>query len=205
MIRIYGKLGLYDDAQKTFLEIRRSGKLSDEKTYTTMAQVHLNFGNFEKALEVMKQMEISNIPCSRFSYITLLQCYVAKGDLSSAESAYQDLSKTGLPDAMSCKDMLNLYLRLGLSEKANSFVAQIRKDKIEFDEELLMTVVRVYCRGGMLKEVEQLIEELSKSETFESPFIQTFSMALSGQFNNATKSENWSGALDRSRAVAIEL
>ncbi|XP_057800623.1 pentatricopeptide repeat-containing protein At5g27270 [Salvia miltiorrhiza] len=205
MIRIYGKLGLYDDAQNTFLEIRRSGKLSGEKTYMTMAQVHLSFGNFEKALEVMELMKSSNIPYSRFAYIVLLQCYVAKGELSSAEGAYQDLSKIGLPDAMSCKDMLNLYLRLGLSEKTKSFVAQIRKDKVEFDEGLLMTVVKVYCRNGMLKKVEELIEELGRIETFESPFLQAFSMALNGQYNTATECENWYASLDQSRSTAIEM
>lgn len=204
MIRIYGKLGLYGDAQKTFLEIWRSGKLSGEKTYMTMAQVHLNFGNFEKALEVMELMK-SNIPYSRFAYIVLLQCYVAKGDVSSAEGAYQDLSKTGLPDAISCKDILNLYLRLGLSQKAKSFVSQIRKDKVEFDERLLMTVMKVYCKNGMLKEVEQLVEELGESETFESPFLKSFSMALNGQHDKATECENWYESLDQSGSVAIEL
>lgn len=205
LIRIYGKLGLYDDAQKTFLEIGRLGQLSDGKTYTTMAQVHLNFGNFEKALDVMEQMKSNNIPYSRFSYIVLLQCYVVKGDLSSAEGAYQALSKTGLPDARSCKDMLNLYLRLGLSEKAKSFVAQTRKDQVEFDEELFMTVMKVYCKGGMLREVEQLMEELSVSETFEGPSVQTFVMAMNGQCSRSTEYENWSELLDQSGAVAIEL
>ncbi|KAK6155426.1 hypothetical protein DH2020_009674 [Rehmannia glutinosa] len=204
MIRIYGKLGLYEDAQKTFSEIERSGKLSDEKTYATMAQVHLNFGNFEKALDLMEQMKSNKISFSRFSYIVLLQCYIVKGDLASAEVAYQSLSKSGLPDATSCKDMLNLYLRIGLPEKAKNFVDQIRKDQIEFDEALFMTVMKVYCKGGMLREVEQLIEELSVSETFKGvPFVQTFFAVMNGQCNGLY--ENRFEALDQSGTTAVEL
>ncbi|KAL8538344.1 hypothetical protein ACS0TY_000363 [Phlomoides rotata] len=205
MIRIYGKLGLYDDAQKTFAEIGRLGQLSDEKTYTTMAQVHLSFGNFDQALDVMERMKSNNIQYLRFSYIVLLQCYVVKGDLSSAEGAYQELSKTGLPDAMSCKNMLNLYLRLRLSEKAKSFVDQIRKDQIEFDEELFMMIMKVYCKGGMLREVEQLMEELSVSKKTEGPFFQTFIMAMNGQYDRSAEYENWSEPLDQPVIIAIEL
>lgn len=206
LIRIYGKLGFYKDAQKTFEEIERSGQLSDEKTYATMAQVHFKFGNFEKALDIMEQMKSNNISYSRFSFIVLLQCYIAKGDIASAEATYQALSKTGLPDATSCKDMLNLYMRLGLSEKAKVFVAQIRKDRIEFDEELLMIVMKVYCKGGMLREVEQLIEELRASDTFEAiPFVQTFLTVMNGQNSRSIECESWFENLDQSEAVAVEL
>ncbi|KAL0304552.1 UNVERIFIED_CONTAM: Pentatricopeptide repeat-containing protein [Sesamum radiatum] len=206
LIRIYSKLGLYEDAQKTFLEIERSGQLSDEKTYTTMAQVHLNFGNFEKALDIMEQMKRNNISYSRFSYIVLLQCYIVKEDLGSAEVAYEALSRAGLPDGSSCKDMLNLYMRHGLYEKAKSFIAQIRKDRIELNEELFMTVMKVYCKEGMLREVEQLIEELRVSETFEGfPFVQTFIMTMNGQCSTLQEYENWFESLDQSGAVAVEL
>ncbi|KAK4433188.1 Pentatricopeptide repeat-containing protein [Sesamum alatum] len=206
LIRIYSKLGLYEDAQKTFSEIERLGQLSDEKTYTTMAQVHLNFGNFEKALDVMEQMKRNNISYSRFSYIVLLQCYIVKGDVASAEVAYEALSKAGVPDGSSCKDMLNMYLRHGLYEKAKSFIAQIRNDKIELNEELFMTVMKVYCKEGMLREVEQLMEELSASETFEGvPFVQTFFMTMNERSSRLQEYENWFESLDQSGAVAVEL
>ncbi|KAK4480565.1 hypothetical protein RD792_013643 [Penstemon davidsonii] len=206
MIRIYGKLGLYEDAQMTFEEIKKAGQLSDEKTYSTMAQVHLSFGNFEKALDVMEQMKNNNISCSRFSYIVFLQCYIMKGDIASAEVTYRDLSEIGLPDARSCKDMLNLYLRLGLSEEAKAFVAKIRNDEIEFDEELFMTVVKFYCSRGMLREVERLVEELSANETIKDiPFVRTYFTAMNVPCIRATQGEGSFEPLDQSGAVAVEL
>lgn len=206
LIRIYGRLGLYEDAQKTFEDIERLGLLSDEKTYTTMALVHLNFNNFEKALDIMERMKSSKILLSRFSLIILLQCYTMKDDLTSAEVTYQALSKTGLPDASSCNDMLTLYLRLGLMEKAKDFIAQIRKDQIAFDEELVKTVVKVYCKEGMLKDAEQLIEELSTVGTFEgSKFVQSFFMAMNGQCSRLTEAESASETLDLLDTLAFEL
>lgn len=182
LIRIYGKLGLYEDAQKTFKEIEKLGLLSDEKTYITMAQVHLNSGNFEKALCIMDQMRSKNILFSRFAFIVLLQCNVMKEDLASAEATFQALSKTGLPDSGSCNDMLRLYMKLGLTEKAKTFVIQIRKDQVKFDEELFKTVMKVYCKEQMLRDAEQLIDELSTSESYkDNKFIQTFSMAMNGE------------------------
>ncbi|KAB2598903.1 pentatricopeptide repeat-containing protein [Pyrus ussuriensis x Pyrus communis] len=180
LIRIYGKLGLYEDAQTAFEEMEQLGLLSDQKTYLAMTQVHLNSGNCDKALEVMELMKSrKNIWLSRFAYIVLLQCYVMKEDLSSAEVTFQALSKTGLPDAGSCNDMLNLYIKLDLLEKAKDFITQIRRDRVDFDEELCRTVVRVYCKEGMLRDAEQFVEELdTRGLCQDGRFVQTISSVM---------------------------
>ncbi|XP_062119748.1 pentatricopeptide repeat-containing protein At5g27270 isoform X1 [Humulus lupulus] len=176
LIRIYGKLRLYEDARRAFEETEQLGLLSDEKTYLAMAQVHLGSGDSGKALEVIELMKSRNIWLSRFAYIVLLQCYVMKKDLSSAEAAFQALSKTGHPDAGSCNDMLNLYMGLNLMEKAKNFIAHMRKVKVHFDEQLCKTVMRIYCKEGMLTDVKQLVEEMGMSEPLKSnKFIQTVS------------------------------
>lgn len=185
LIIIYGKLGLYEDAQKAFLEIEQLGLLTDEKTYLAMAQVHLNSGNFEKALSTIEQMQSRNIWLSRFGYIVLLQCYVMKEDLSCAEDTFQALSKTGLPDAGSCNDMLNLYVRLNLTEKAKKFILQMRKDGVDFDEELLKTVIGVLCKEGMQRDVEQLIgDKQTKHLVGNSRYFQSFFMAMQGKMRD---------------------
>ncbi|EXB29163.1 hypothetical protein L484_019688 [Morus notabilis] len=179
LIRIYGKLRLYEDARRAFEETEQLGLLTDEKTYLAMAQVNLSSGDFEKALEVIELMKSRNTWFSRFAYIVLLQCYVMKKDVSSAEVTFQALSKIGLPDAGSCNDMLNLYLGLDLIKKANDFIAQIRKDRVVFDEELCKMVIKVYCKEGMLKDAEQLIGEMGTNELFKSNrFVQTIFRSL---------------------------
>lgn len=181
LIRIYGKLGLYEDAQKTFVETEQLGLLSDEKTYLAMAQVHLTSRNVEKALDVIELMKSRNMWLSRFAYIVMLQCYAMKEDLGSAEGTFQTLAKTGLPDAGSCNDMLNLYIKLDLTEKAKGFIAQIRKDQVDFDEELYRSVMKIYCKEGMVTDAEQLVEEMGKNGSLkDSKFIQTFSKILHG-------------------------
>lgn len=205
LIRIYGKLGLYEDARRTFEEVGKLGLLSSEKTYIAMAQVHLNSGDFEKALSTMEQMRSRNIWLSRFGFIVLLQCYIKKEDLASCEVAYEALSKTGPPDTISCNNMLNLYMRRGLTEKAKEFVVLIRKDKVEFDEELLRNVLKIYCVEGMLGDVEQLIEEMRHKELFNSKFIQTFNIAMQGESRRPIKAEDNLEQLDQHESLAFEL
>ncbi|KAJ0013195.1 hypothetical protein Pint_21079 [Pistacia integerrima] len=186
LIRIYGKLGLYEDAQKTFQETKRLGLLSDEKTYLAMAQVHLKTGNVEKALNVIEVMKSKNIWFSRFAYIVLLQCYAMKEDLASAEVTFHALSKTGLPDAGCCNDMLNLYIRLDLTEKAKDFIVQIRKDEVVFDGELYKTVMRIYCKNGMARAAEKLTEEMGENVSFkDNYFFLTFFKTMHGGFLGA--------------------
>ncbi|KAL8167001.1 hypothetical protein V2J09_008500 [Rumex salicifolius] len=179
MIRIYGKLGLFEDAEKTFELAADWGLLTDEKTYIAMAHVHLRSGNYMKALNVMEQMRARDMWYSRYAYIVLLKCYVLKGDLESAEHAFKSLLKTGLPDANCCNDMLKMYMTLKSWEKAKDFILQIRRDKVEFDDELCRTVMKLYTRGGMLTEVEQFLAEIKSSRSFRNNnFTRTIEKAL---------------------------
>jgi len=175
LIRIYGKLGLYEDAEKTFEETNQRGQLTSEKTYLAMAQVHLSSGNVDKALQVIELMKSRNLWFSRFAYIVLLQCYVMKEDVVSAEGSLLALSKTGPPDAGSCNDMLSLYVGLNLMNKAKEFIIQIREDETHFDKELYRSVMRVYCKEGMLPEAEQLTYQMVTNESLRSDkFFKTF-------------------------------
>ncbi|KAF5730779.1 pentatricopeptide repeat-containing protein [Tripterygium wilfordii] len=190
LIRIYGKLGLYEDAEKMFEETQQLGILSDEKTYLAMAQVHLNSRNVEKALDVIALMKSRTIWLSRFGCIVLLQCYVMKEDLESAEAAFQALSKTGFPDTGSCNDMLNLYARLEMTEKAKDLIAHIRKNQVGFDLQLLKTVMEIYCEQGMLKDAEQLIGEMATNRSFKgNNFILTLHEVVGGQNSQHSDSE----------------
>ncbi|KAJ1407323.1 Tetratricopeptide-like helical domain superfamily [Sesbania bispinosa] len=182
LIRIYGKLDLYEDACKTFEETKQLGLLTNEKTYLAMAQVHLTSGNVDKALEVIELMKSSNLWFSRFAYIVLLQCYVMKEDVVSAEQTFLALCKTGLPDAGSCNDMLSLYVGLNLMNQAKEFIAQIRGYGTHFDEELYRTVMKVYCKEGMLLEAKQLTNQMVKNESLKTyKFFHTFYWALCEQ------------------------
>ncbi|XP_031392949.1 pentatricopeptide repeat-containing protein At5g27270 isoform X1 [Punica granatum] len=175
LIRIYGKLGLHEEAEKTFKEVEQLGLLRDEKTYLTMAQVHLSSGNPAKALSVVELMKAKEVLFSRFAYIVLLQCYVMEEDLDSAEATFQALSKSGSCDAGSCNDMLNLYIKLGLMDMAQHFISQMRKDQIDFDDELVKAILRFYCRRGMLRDAELFIEDIVATGSFENnKFVQTF-------------------------------
>ncbi|XP_045821273.1 pentatricopeptide repeat-containing protein At5g27270 isoform X1 [Trifolium pratense] len=175
LIRTYGKLGLYEDACKTFEKIKHQGLLTNEKTHLAMAQVHLSSGNVDKALEVIGLMKSKNILFSRFAYIVLLQCYVTKENAVATEGTFLALCKTGLPDAGSCNDVLNLYVRLNLMDKAKEFIVRIRDNGTNFDEELYRTVMMICCKEGMLLEAKHLTNQMVKNESFKNcKFFQTF-------------------------------
>ncbi|KAJ7957282.1 Pentatricopeptide repeat-containing protein [Quillaja saponaria] len=205
LIRIYGKLGLFEDAQKTFQETEQLGLLTDEKTYLAMAQVHLNSGNVDKSLEIIELMKSRNIWFSRFAYIVLLQCYVMKEDLVSAEATFLALSKTGLPDAGSCNDMLNLYMGLDSMERAKEFIARIRKEQIYFDVELYKTVMKVYCKEGMLKDAERLTREMGANKSFkDKKFIRTIYRTLCGHEGGGHLDNTFIG-IDQPDTMALSL
>ncbi|XP_020581510.1 pentatricopeptide repeat-containing protein At5g27270 isoform X2 [Phalaenopsis equestris] len=163
LVRIYGKLRLYDDAQRTFEDVDELGLLTHEKTYVAMAQVHLNAGNFDKALDVLNLMRSRNVELSKFSYCALLRCYVAKEDVGAAESTFRTLCRSESPDAICYNGMLILYLKLGLLEKAKGLVSEIKRYEVPFDGDLYRTVLQVYCRERMVIDAEQLVDQMHRS------------------------------------------
>lgn len=174
LIRIYGKVGLFEDASRTFDEMEKIGILSNEKTYLAMAQVYLSSGSFKKALSIMELMKSRKIWFSRFAFIVMLQCYVKTDDIISAEITFQALSKTGLPDSISCNHMLSMYKKSGLQSKSIEFICQVKKNGIQFDEELYKTAMGVYCKEGLRVDAELLMEEMVANELIkESKFLAT--------------------------------
>ncbi|KAF7080755.1 hypothetical protein CFC21_084778 [Triticum aestivum] len=161
LIRIYGKIGLYDDAQRTFEEIDSAGLLSDEQTYVAMAQVHMNARNYDKALQVFGLMRSRNVKPSSFSYGALLRCHVAREDIAAAEDVFRALCKYGLPDVFCCNDLLRLYVKLGQLEKASAFILKMRKEDIQLDEALCMTVMEVCCKSGMIADADKILKEMN--------------------------------------------
>ncbi|RWW70052.1 hypothetical protein BHE74_00022303 [Ensete ventricosum] len=205
LIRIYGKLGLYEDALKTFEEIKIIGLLNDEKTYVAMANVHLNVGNYEEAVEVIELMRSRNVELSNFAYNVLLRCYVAKEDVVSAELTFRMLSKTGLPDAGCCNDLLRLYAKLGLFEKAKVLISQVRHDDIEFDEGLYKTVLEVYCKEGMIDDAEILMEEMENVDLAVDRNTKTSLMAMYGAAGGLLKAESLLKNLEQPDPIAFSV
>ncbi|KAJ6834685.1 pentatricopeptide repeat-containing protein isoform X1 [Iris pallida] len=203
LIRIYGKLGLYEDAIKTFMEVEKLGLLTDEKTYVTMAQVHLNAGNHEKALDVLQLMRSRNIDPSKYAYTTLLQCYVYKEDVGSAEVTFHTLSRRSALDAICCSYLLNLYIKLGLLEKAKALVSQIRTDQVHFDENLFRIVMDLYCREGMAADAEKLIGEMESIGLSVGKTSKTSLLAMYGKSGELQKAEDLFQALENPDAAEI--
>lgn len=202
LVRIYGKLGLYEDAQQTFRDIERLGLLTDEKTYVAMAQVHLNAGNHEKALDLLQLMRSRNVEVSNFAYGILLRCFIAKEDVGSAEVTFHALSMHGAIDAVNCNDLLILYVKLGLLEKAKALITQIRSDQVHFDENLYRTVVEVYCREGMVADAENLMEEMKNVGLSMDKVNKTSLMTMYGKSGGLRQAENLFKALEKPDAAA---
>ncbi|PKA66225.1 Pentatricopeptide repeat-containing protein [Apostasia shenzhenica] len=189
LIRIYGKLGLHEDAERTFQDIKRLGLLTNEKTYVAMAQVHLNAGEYDKALDVLDLMRLANVELSKFGYSAFLRCYIAKEDLESAESTFKIICKIAAFDAVCCNELLIMYLKLGLLEKARALVTQIRRYEVPFDENLYRTVLEVYCREGIVIDAEQLLDQMLISGLSLDKINKVSLISLYGKAGELQKAE----------------
>ncbi|OMP01524.1 hypothetical protein COLO4_11806 [Corchorus olitorius] len=188
------KDGNWSDALRLYDDMRSRGIVPSNYTCASLLTLYYKNEDYSKALSLFTEMERNKIGADEVIYdlLILLHCnvYVMSEDLDSAEVTFRALAKTGLPDAGSCNDMLRLYIGLNLTERAKKFIVQIRTDQVVFDEELYRTVVSIYCKEGMLKDIEQLTEEMVSNDLYKAnKFIQTISRAMFGEYMGHQKFE----------------
>lgn len=82
----------------------------------------------------------------------------------------------------------------------------MRKYQLEFDEQFLKTVLKVYCKEGMVRDTEKLLEELSTSKMFkDNKLFQTLLMTTRGTWDGLDEVENALKPLDQDGFMALEL
>ncbi|XP_052731220.1 pentatricopeptide repeat-containing protein At5g27270 isoform X2 [Vigna angularis] len=161
------KKSLHREVVQMWKDMLEKGVIPNSFTYTVSISSLVKEGLYEDAFKTFDEM--------RNNGVVPEECYVMKEDVVSAERTFLALSKTGPPDAGSCNDMLSLYVGLNLMNKAKEFIIQIREDGKLFDKELYRTVMKVYCKEGMLPEAEQFTNQMVENESFQSDkFFKTF-------------------------------
>nr|KYP38296.1 Pentatricopeptide repeat-containing protein At5g27270 family [Cajanus cajan] len=129
-------------------------------------------GLHEDAFKTFDEMRNNGIVPEEVTYSLLINLNTKIGNRDGVQRLYENMRIQGIiprpPDAGSCNDMLSLYMGLNLMNKAKEFIVRIREDGTHFDKELYRTVMKVYCKEGMLPEAEQLTNQMFKNESFKN-------------------------------------
>ena len=68
--------------------MEQNGHLTQEKTYVAMAQLYMKSGSYDKALNVLENMQENNVMFSKFALNYFLYCHVMQRSVESTEMSF---------------------------------------------------------------------------------------------------------------------
>lgn len=202
IISAYGKVGLYDEAEDIFKEIRDVGLLSDVKTYTAMANVLTKAGKYAEALELFEEVLTKDLPMSQFAWNTFLHCCVREGNVPKASGVFRSMQQEGLANIVAYSNMVCLYSRLGQHEELEQIVSQMHAHNVQPDVEFYGTLINYYCESGRMDEAEAAVVEMEMVGILPNQHIKTMLIQAFGKLDRVKDAESVFQSMEKVDAVA---
>ncbi|XBI75328.1 hypothetical protein VPH35_068708 [Triticum aestivum] len=105
-----------------------------EATYSGMISLNARHGKGEQAVMLYEEMRAHDIVPSNYTCASLLLLCDKSEDYSKA---------------------------LSLFRKASAFILKMRKEDIQLDESLCMTLMEVCCKSGMIADADKILKEMN--------------------------------------------
>nr|GMD27969.1 pentatricopeptide repeat-containing protein At5g27270 [Ipomoea batatas] len=206
LLTVYYKNGDYSKALSLFVEMKKYGVTVDEVIYGLLIRIYGKLGLYQDAQDTFDEIEKLGMLSHEKTYTTMAQVHLNAGNIEKALQIMEVMkSKNILRSRFAYSVLLQCYIMKGdLSSAEVAFQTLSKKDRVEFDEELLRTVMKVYCKDGMVRDTEKFLEELSTSKIFDSAIVQTLLMVIQGK-GKLSEAKITSKPLDQPSYMAFEL
>ncbi|PPD77251.1 hypothetical protein GOBAR_DD25817 [Gossypium barbadense] len=180
VLRAYGQVGKIKLTEQTFLEMLEAGCEPDEVACGTMLCTYARWGRHKAMRSFYSAVQERGITLSTAVYNFMLSSLQKKSLHEKVIDLWRQMVDKGVaPDRFTYTVVIHSLVKGG---RAKKFIVQLREDQIAFDEELYRTVVRIYCKEGMLEDIGQLTKEMVTNDSYkDNKFIQTFFKAICGE------------------------
>ncbi|XP_070678780.1 pentatricopeptide repeat-containing protein At2g35130 isoform X1 [Malus domestica] len=93
MVDAYGSVGLHEDAQATFEEMKRLGITPTEKSHMLLLSAYSKAGNVAKCEDIVNQIQVSGLELDTFVINSILNLYGRLGQLEKMEEVMTAMEK----------------------------------------------------------------------------------------------------------------
>jgi len=142
--------------------MRDAGVEATLHSYTSLILAFAHVGETEQACFWLNSARQSGITPDKFTFTTVLKAYVAASDIVGAYQVLDEMVATGVtPDVVTYTILANGYVSVGQPEKATK-CCQLMQKRGHGEPSIVTfaTLMRGYARTGVLKQVEQLHQEI---------------------------------------------
>lgn len=165
LITIYGRLGMLEEAEKTFDYMRGLDQEPSLHAYTILLHCLVKAKYIKRAEEIFHDMLKTGVSPDRVLYSVLLDGYGKIGRLDDAVKVLRGISKAGyFLDKVAYTTMVYSYCKAGKIEEAERLVKEALERNVELDTALYNALVGGLCKAFRLDNAKELVRTMEATE-----------------------------------------
>ncbi|KAF9590771.1 hypothetical protein IFM89_038298 [Coptis chinensis] len=172
LITLYGKVGMFDHALKTYNELPELKCTRTVKSFNALLNASIKSKKFSETLKLFRELSSSlSVTPDDYSYNTVIHAYIELGNFDSAVLMMDEMEKNGVkPDLITFNTLLNGYYSKGQFSDGEFFWARMEESGVVPDIISFNTKLKGLVSGGNISEAVELVEQLGNSEVKPNRF-----------------------------------
>ncbi|XP_076923833.1 pentatricopeptide repeat-containing protein At1g80270, mitochondrial-like [Bidens hawaiensis] len=141
--------------------LKAEGLEPDLRLQAVLARQYVYAGMKEKAKEVLKQMEGSNLSENRGAFSSLLQIYASLGSVDDVKRVWEACENH--PRLEECMNAIEAFGKLKKVEEAEAVFDQMSKKWNRLSAKHYTSMLKVYANNKMLVKGKEIVKQMSES------------------------------------------
>jgi hypothetical protein len=144
---------------REYFEIFRNIDIPSQKLYISFIRIFLKFDKIDKAHEYFKYLKEHHEKPLLDIYFLFFNYYISKKDLNSCEEIYKVVnSRFDLIPYHFHSNMIQIYFKNKLEEKAMNIIYQLSEKKLSFDDKVIKTTIEYFYIKNEFATIENVFK-----------------------------------------------
>lgn len=189
------------DAKQLFERMILRGYEANMRIYNSFLNGYCNFGQFEEALGILKNIQIEHLDPDEFTISSMINGYCQKSDLEGALNFFIECNQKGTsPDLLGFLQLMRGLCAKGRMEEARSILREMLQSKSVMEmlnkvntgveTESMQSFLIFLCQQGSIKEAVTVLNEV-------------VSMFFPVQKCGSCESQNWKHFLNQKLLINL--
>ncbi|XP_027107810.1 uncharacterized protein [Coffea arabica] len=198
IIHGYAKQKKVQEAENTFLAMKRGGFICDQVTLTALVHMYSKAGNLKLAEDTFEEMKLLGVPLDRRSYGSMIMAYIRAGRLSQGESLLKEMEAENIYAGREVyKALLRAYSMNGDSKGAQRVFDAIQLAGMIPDAKVCGLLINAYVVAGQSSEACIVFENLRRSGLQPNDKCVSLVLAVYEKDNKLSKALDFLTDLER--------
>ncbi|XP_057849128.2 large ribosomal subunit protein mL101 (rPPR4) [Cryptomeria japonica] len=165
LLNSYVTANMTEKAEALMEKIEELGYARTSLPYNQLLTLYKKTGKFDKVPSVLEQMKRKNISQDKFTYNIRMNICAAMSDIDGMEKVLLEMKYNPMvnTDWSTYGNLANIYIKAGLSDKAQAMLQEMEMKINQWDRELFIYLITLYAGVGNKDGVNRMWQSLKSA------------------------------------------